>query len=50
VNDARADEIVPLAQGTLREAVPRVLGRLDPDLGADADVVAQVADQAEQLA
>jgi fructuronate reductase len=49
VNDARADEIVPLAQGTLREAVPRVLGRLDPDLGADADVVAQVVDQAEQL-
>jgi fructuronate reductase len=50
VSDARADEVVPLAQGPLGEAARRVLGRLDPALGADADVVALVADQAGELA
>ena len=30
VSDARADEVVPLAQGPLSEAVPRVLGRAGP--------------------
>jgi fructuronate reductase len=50
VNDARADEILPLAQGALRDAVPRVLGRLDAELGADEAVVAQVIDQSGQLA
>jgi len=49
VSDARADEVVPLAAGALSEAVPRVLGRLDPKLGADGDVVATVVDQCEQL-
>src|SRR6185503_8586972 len=49
VSDARADAVVPLAAGALSEAVPRVLGRLDPKLGADGDVVATVVDQCEQL-
>jgi fructuronate reductase len=50
VNDARADVVLPLARGPLRDAVPRVLGQLDPVLGADAAVVAAVADQSEELA
>ena len=49
VSDVRADDVVPLAEGPLRVGVPRVLGRLDPQLGADADVVAAVVDQSEQL-
>jgi fructuronate reductase len=49
VSDVRADEVVPLAEGPLREVVPRVLGRLDAQLGADAGVVAAVVDQSEQL-
>ncbi len=50
VSDARADEFVPLAAGPLSEAVPRVLDKLDPELGADADVVALVVEQTSQLA
>jgi fructuronate reductase len=50
VNDARVDEVLPLAKGPLRDAVPRVLGQLDPVLGADAAVVTAVADQSEELA
>ncbi len=50
VSDARADEVVPLAAGPLGVAVPRVLGWLDQDLGADADVAAIVIGQSEQLA
>ncbi len=50
VSDARADEVVPLAAGPLAAAVPRVLGQLDPALGADADVVAMVIDQAKKFA
>jgi fructuronate reductase len=50
VSDARADEVVPLAAGPLRAAVPRVLRFLDPALGADADAVAIAVDQSEQLA
>jgi fructuronate reductase len=49
VSDARASEVVPLATGTLRVAVPRLLGWLDEALGADAAVVAAVTDQAGQL-
>lgn len=49
VSDARAKEVVPLAQGPLGQAVPRVLSWLDPALGADADVVAIVTDQSEQF-
>jgi fructuronate reductase len=41
VTDARADEVVPLAQGPLREAVPRVLHRLDPALSDDTHLVAR---------
>jgi fructuronate reductase len=50
VSDARADEVVPLAGGALSEAVPRVLGRLDPALGADAEVVAAVLEQCARFA
>jgi len=50
VSDARAAEVVPLAQGPLPAAVPRVLGWLDPALGADGDVVAAVLDQSEHFA
>ena len=49
INDARADEVVALAQGPLADAVPRVLEHLAPGLGADADVVAVVLDQSRQL-
>ena len=45
VSDVRAGEVVPLAEGALAAAVPRVLGWLDPALGDDAGVVAMVADQ-----
>jgi fructuronate reductase len=50
VSDARADEVVPLAAGPLADAVPRVLERLNPALAADAQVVAAVIGQSEQLA
>ncbi len=50
VTDARADDVLPLAAGPLREAVPRVLGALDAGLGEDAEVVAAVVEQSEQLA
>jgi fructuronate reductase len=50
INDARADDVVALAQGPLREAARRVLTRLAPDLGADPDVVEAVVDQSEALA
>ena len=50
VSDARADEVVPLAQGPLDKAVPRVLRWLDPALGADADVVAIIVDQSKRFA
>jgi fructuronate reductase len=50
VTDARADEVVPLAAGPLGDAVPRVLARLHPQLGADAAVVAAVLDHCEELA
>ena len=50
VHDARAGEVVPRAQGPLSQAAPRVLGWLEPSLGADADVTAAVIDQCEQFA
>ena len=50
VADARAEEVVPLAAGPLSESVPRILGRLDPALSADAKVVAAVVEQSHQLA
>jgi fructuronate reductase len=50
VNDARASEIVPLADGPLPEATRRVLGALDPAVADDVEVVAAVIDSAEELA
>ena len=49
VTDARADELVPLANGPLTEAVRRVLKALDPELAADEAVVAAVLAQAIEL-
>jgi fructuronate reductase len=49
IDDARADEVVPLAQGSLADAVPRVLEQLDSGLGADDETVAAVVDQSRQL-
>jgi fructuronate reductase len=49
VNDARADQVVPLAAGPLAEAVPKLLGALDSKLGADKDVTTLVAEQATCL-
>ena len=49
VTDARADQVVPLATGPLPDAVPRVLGALDPTLADDDDLVAAVLAHAEQL-
>jgi len=50
VTDARAEEIVPLADGPLSEAARRVLAALDPAVAADAEVVAAVVASAEELA
>lgn len=50
VQDARAAEVVPLADGPLASAVPKLLAALDPAVGADPDVVAIVTGQSEQLA
>ena len=47
VKDAHADDILPLAKGPLTDAVPRVLGYLDPALGDDEAVVAAVCSFAD---
>ncbi len=49
VSDVRAEEVVSLAQGPLSAAVPRILAALDPELGADADVVTIIVDQSKEL-
>lgn len=49
VDDARADEVVPLAAGPLATAVPRLLHWLDPALGRDAAVAAAVTEQSREL-
>ena len=49
VDDARADQVVPLADGPLSQAVPRVLGALDPALADDGELVAAVVAHAERL-
>jgi fructuronate reductase len=49
VSDARADQVVPLADGPLAQAVPRVLGALDPALADDGELVAAVVAHAERL-
>ena len=49
VSDARADQVVPLADGALPQAVLRVLGALDPALADDGELVAAVVAHAERL-
>jgi fructuronate reductase len=49
VSDARADQVVPLANGPLPQAVPRLLGALDPTLADDGELVAAVVAHAERL-
>lgn len=49
VDDVDADQLLPLASGTLRQAVTRVLDHLDPGAGADATVTATVIAHAEEL-
>ena len=49
VSDARADEVMPLAAGPLREAVPRVLAALDPALADDHELVAAVTPVVKEL-
>jgi fructuronate reductase len=49
VTDARADQVVPLADGPLPAAVPRVLAVLDPALADDDELGAAVLAHAEQL-
>ena len=50
VTDARADELVRLADGPLPDAARRVLGTLDPAVAADDEVVSAVVAAAEELA
>ena len=50
VADAGAEELVALAAGPLAQAVARVVSALDPELGADTELVAAVADQCRLLA
>lgn len=49
VDDVRAEQYRPLAQGPLPEAVRRVLDALDPEAGADPELVAAVAAVAKEL-
>ena len=49
ITDARRAEILPLVGGPLPEAVRNVLDLLDPELAADAGVVAAVLAQAQEL-
>jgi fructuronate reductase len=49
VKDARADEIVPLADGPLPDATRKVLGVLDPAVAADDELVAAVIAAADEL-
>lgn len=49
VHDARAAEVVPLADGPLSEAVRRVLGWLDPELAEDRDACAAVLSLCEEM-
>jgi fructuronate reductase len=49
VNDARADQVLPLADGPLPQAVPRVLEALDPTLADDGELVAAVVAHAQRL-
>jgi len=49
ITDAREAELVPLASGPLPEAVHLVVRALDPELAADATVVAAVLAQTRDL-
>ena len=49
VVDAHADQVIPLAAGPLREAVPRVLAALDPALADDRELVAAVTPVVKEL-
>jgi fructuronate reductase len=49
VTDTRAEEVVPLADGPLRDAARRVLTALDPAVAADDELVAAVAASAAEL-
>lgn len=49
VVDVRAEQMVAQAEGPLPEAVRRVLDTLDPAVGADAEVVAAVLADVEDL-
>jgi len=44
VKDAAADTVVPLASGTITDAVPRVLRYLDPGMAADKPLVDRIID------
>jgi fructuronate reductase len=50
VTDARADELEPLAAGSLPAAVAQVLGAVDSELATDGEVVAAVRSAAEEQA
>ena len=50
VTDVRAQTVVPLAGGPLRDAVRRVLHGLDAALGEDAEVIDTVVRQCQELA
>ena len=50
VADARADEIVPLADGSLPDAARRVLAALDPAISADLALIEAVTAAAKELA
>ena len=49
VCDVRSADLLPLASGTLRAAIPRLLRWLAPDLADDRDLTAITTDQAEHL-
>ncbi len=49
VSDVVASELLPLAAGPLPAAVPRLLAWLDPEIGADPDLVAIVVEQSRAL-
>ncbi|HEX3825399.1 MAG TPA: mannitol dehydrogenase family protein [Mycobacteriales bacterium] len=49
VTDPRADLLLPLANGALRDAVPRVLESLDPELAADTELIHLVIELCREL-
>lgn len=49
VSDVRSQDLLPLAARPLPDAVPRLLDALDPELGADDELIATIVQQSEQL-